>query len=105
MQKKILMQTGRRHGWLMKGGGWVGNLLSPALSSTSVWRRGRRRAVLPFMSQPWGAGHFLESVFPNLNPNPNDGLEIRIKRVTQKGDMRPSGLPFRSQPALASGLS
>jgi hypothetical protein len=40
------------HGWLMKGGGWVGNLLSPALSSTRVWRRGRRRAVLPFMSQP-----------------------------------------------------
>jgi hypothetical protein len=29
----------------MKGGGLVGNLLSPALSSTSVWRRGRRGAV------------------------------------------------------------
>jgi hypothetical protein len=32
---------------------FVGNLLTPTLSSTSVWRRGRRRGRFPFMSQPW----------------------------------------------------
>jgi hypothetical protein len=53
-----MKRTGVGHGWLMKGGELVGNLLSPALSSTSVWRRGKRRAVLPFMSQPWAWGDF-----------------------------------------------
>jgi hypothetical protein len=31
----------------------VRNLLTPSLSSTGVWRRGRRRGRIPFMSQPW----------------------------------------------------
>ncbi|MGA2541469.1 MAG: hypothetical protein ABSG78_07875 [Verrucomicrobiota bacterium] len=30
----------------------VGNLLTPALSSTGLWRRGRRRGRFPVISQP-----------------------------------------------------
>jgi hypothetical protein len=37
----------------------VENLLTPTLSSTSVWRRGRRRRTFPFMGQPCSYGRKL----------------------------------------------
>jgi len=50
----------------MKAGEEVGNLLTPALSSTSMWRRGRTGGKFPLISQPCSKTCFMKSALAQL---------------------------------------